>query len=39
MVLAEVGTGLEESQAAARRAYEKLGFEPLTRSVRYIRDL
>jgi len=39
MIAAEVTTGLDEGHAAARRTYEKVGFEPLMRTVRYIRDL
>ena len=39
MIAAEVTTGLDEGYAAARRTYEKVGFEPLTRTVRYVRDL
>ena len=39
MIAAEVLTGLDEGHAAARRTYEKVGFEPLMRSVRYVRDL
>ena len=39
MIAAEVFTGLDNGHAAARRTYEKLGFEPLMRSVRYVRDL
>ena len=35
----EVITGLDEDYASARRAYEKVGFQPLVRSVRYIMDL
>lgn len=39
MEIAVVGTGLNEGHAAARRVYEKLGFEPLTKSVFYTREL
>jgi ribosomal protein S18 acetylase RimI-like enzyme len=39
MRFAEVGTGLGDEAARARRAYEKVGFSPLTTSVRYFREL
>jgi ribosomal protein S18 acetylase RimI-like enzyme len=39
MRLAQVSTGLGDEAAAARRAYEKVGFTPLTTSVRYFREL
>jgi ribosomal protein S18 acetylase RimI-like enzyme len=35
----EVVTGLDDDYASARRAYEKVGFQPLVRSIRYILDL
>src|SRR5471030_858422 len=39
MRFAEVSTGLDDAAARARRAYEKVGFQPLTSSVRYFREL
>ncbi len=39
MRYAEVATGLSDSAAPARRAYEKVGFRPLTRSVHYFQEL
>lgn len=39
MKYAWVATGLDEDYAPARRAYEKVGFEPLHRSVNYVRKL
>ena len=39
MKIAAVRTGLNEGHAAARRVYEKLGFEPLTKSVYYTQKL
>ena len=39
MRFAEVTTGLGDEAAPARRAYEKVGFRPLTRSVRYFQEL
>jgi ribosomal protein S18 acetylase RimI-like enzyme len=39
MRFAQVSTGLGDGAARARRAYEKIGFTPLTTSVRYFREL
>ena len=39
MRFAEVSSGLDGAAARARRADEKVGFEPLTSSVRYFREL
>jgi ribosomal protein S18 acetylase RimI-like enzyme len=39
MRFAQVSTGLGDEAAPARRAYEKVGFTPLTTSVRYFREL
>ncbi len=39
MRFAQVTTGLGEEAARARRAYEKVGFTPVTTSVRYFREL
>jgi ribosomal protein S18 acetylase RimI-like enzyme len=39
MLYAEVTTGSDESHARARAAYEKVGFKPVSRSVRYCREL
>ena len=39
MRFADVSTGLDDAAASARRAYEKVGFKPLTSSVRYFREL
>ena len=39
MEFARVSTGLEEPYALARRMYERQGFEPLHRSVTYIKNL
>jgi len=39
MRFAEVTTGLGDDASPARRAYEKVGFHPLTTSVRYFREL
>ena len=39
MKYATVQTGLDPSHAAARRAYEKVGFEPLRPSVQYYMEL
>jgi ribosomal protein S18 acetylase RimI-like enzyme len=39
MRFAEVTTGAGDEAARARRAYEKVGFSPLTTSVRYFREL
>jgi ribosomal protein S18 acetylase RimI-like enzyme len=39
MRFADVSTGLDDAAARARRAYEKVGFQPLTTSVRYFREL
>ncbi|MDI6827655.1 MAG: GNAT family N-acetyltransferase [Armatimonadota bacterium] len=36
---AEVETGLDEAYAAARAAYEKVGFRPLFKSIRYTMKL
>jgi ribosomal protein S18 acetylase RimI-like enzyme len=36
---AEVSSGLDDAAARARRAYEKVGFQPLTSTVRYFREL
>jgi galactonate dehydratase len=37
--VAEGWTGLDDAAARARRAYEKVGFQPLTSNVRYFREL
>jgi len=39
MRIAAVTTGLNEGHTAARAVYEKLGFQPLTRSVYYTMEL
>ena len=39
MRFAEVTTGLGDEAAPARRAYEKVGFRPLTQSIRYFQEL
>ena len=39
MKFAKVTTGQDEGHAAARRAYEKLGFKPLRIQVNYFMDL
>lgn len=39
MRIAAVATGLNEGHAAARAVYEKLGFEPLVKSVYYTMEL
>jgi ribosomal protein S18 acetylase RimI-like enzyme len=39
MRFAEVTTGAGDEASRARRAYEKVGFRPLTTSVRYFREL
>jgi ribosomal protein S18 acetylase RimI-like enzyme len=39
MRFAEVTTGADDEASRARRAYEKVGFHPLTTSVRYFREL
>jgi ribosomal protein S18 acetylase RimI-like enzyme len=39
MRFADVSTGLDVAAARARRAYEKVGFKPLTSSVRYFQEL
>ena len=39
MLYAGVTTGSDESHASARTAYEKVGFEPTIRTVRYYRKL
>ncbi|MFP3903390.1 MAG: GNAT family N-acetyltransferase [Armatimonadota bacterium] len=39
MKIAAVSTGLNEGHAAARHVYEKLGFEPLRKSVYYTQEL
>ncbi len=39
MRFAEVTTGSGDEASRARRAYEKAGFQPLTTSVRYFREL
>ena len=36
---AEVSTGADDAASRARRVYEKLGFRPLSSSVRYLREL
>ena len=39
MRYADVATGLEDVATPARRAYEKVGFRPITRSVHYVLEL
>ena len=39
MRYAEVETGLDDAAAPARRAYEKVGFQPLNTSVHYFMEL
>lgn len=39
MEFAQVSTGLEEPYAPARRMYERQGFEPLHRSIHYVKKL
>ena len=39
MEFAQVSTGLEEPYAPARRLYERQGFEPLNRSIHYVKKL
>ena len=39
MLYASVGTGLDESHAPARRAYERVGFVPVLASVEYMMKL
>jgi ribosomal protein S18 acetylase RimI-like enzyme len=39
MRFAEVSTGSDDAASRARRAYEKIGFRPLSSSVRYFREL
>lgn len=39
MIYANVSTGLNDGHAAARRMYEKAGFEPLTKTIGYAMKL
>ena len=39
MEFAQVSTGLAEPYASARRMYERQGFEPLNRSIHYVKKL